>query len=151
MWWKRVRDTICCKHTRSSFLIIWSDCSECDSPLGLKIQFHWFFLKKWANPGLFYIYFRLFKHTLHFLQQIKVKKCPSRIQCRDSNSWPLEHESPPITTRPGFTVFFFFFLKWAIPGLFLFIFVFSIQMIINIRGPLILKATALPFEPQPLP
>ena len=23
------------------------------------------------------------------------------IQCRDSNSRPLEHESPPITTRPG--------------------------------------------------
>ena len=31
------------------------------------------FLKKWANPGLFFIYFRLFKHTLQFLQQINVK------------------------------------------------------------------------------
>ena len=28
-------------------------------------------------------------------------KCPSCIQCGDSNSWPLEHESPSITTRPG--------------------------------------------------
>ena len=30
-----------------------------------------------------------------------VKKCPSSIQCRDRNSRPLEHESPPITTWPG--------------------------------------------------
>ena len=28
-------------------------------------------------------------------------KSPSSIHCRDSNSWPLEHESPLITTRPG--------------------------------------------------
>ena len=60
-----------------------------------------FFLKKWANPDLFFIYFRLFKHTLQFLQQINVKKCPSSIRFRDSNSQPMEHESPPITTRPG--------------------------------------------------
>ena len=31
------------------------------------------FLKKWANPGLFFVYFRLFKQTLQFLQQINVK------------------------------------------------------------------------------
>ena len=30
-----------------------------------------------------------------------VKKCPSSIRCWDSNSRPLEHEPPPITTRPG--------------------------------------------------
>ena len=30
-----------------------------------------------------------------------MKKCRSSIQCRDSNSQPLEHQSPPITTRPG--------------------------------------------------
>ena len=30
-----------------------------------------------------------------------VKKCPSSIRCQDSNSRPLEHEPPPITTRPG--------------------------------------------------
>ena len=30
-----------------------------------------FFLKKkWANPGLFFIYFCLFKHPLQILQQI---------------------------------------------------------------------------------
>ena len=31
------------------------------------------FKKKWANPSLFFIYFRLFKHTFQFLQQINVK------------------------------------------------------------------------------
>ena len=43
------------------------------------------FLKKWANPGLYFIYFHLFKHTLQFLQQINVKKCPYSIWYRDSN------------------------------------------------------------------
>ena len=28
---------------------------------------------KWANPALFFIYFRLFKHTLQFLKQTHVK------------------------------------------------------------------------------
>ena len=60
------------------------------------------FLKKWANPCLFFCLFSVFsdKH-FKFLQQIYVKKCPSRIWCRDSNPRPLECESPPITTRPG--------------------------------------------------
>ena len=31
------------------------------------------FLKKWANPGLFFIYFCPFKHTTQFLKQINVK------------------------------------------------------------------------------
>ena len=31
----------------------------------------------------------------------KCEKCPSSTQRRDLNSQPLEHESPPITTRPG--------------------------------------------------
>ena len=30
-----------------------------------------------------------------------MKKCPFSIQCRDSNSQPMEHESPPITTGPA--------------------------------------------------
>ena len=50
--------------------------------------------------------FRLFsvfsnKQTVQFLQQIYVKKCPSSIRCWDLNPRPLEHESSPITTRPG--------------------------------------------------
>ena len=55
------------------------------------------------------------------------------------------------------------FFKWAIPGLFSLIFVFSIQLTLNKcsnffcqwldlnRGPLVMEATALPTEPQPLP
>ena len=31
------------------------------------------FFKKWAILGLFFVYFRLFKQTLQFLQQINVK------------------------------------------------------------------------------
>ena len=56
-----------------------------------------------------------------------------------------------------------FFFKWAIPGLFFVIFVFPIQSTVNNvqykvcqwldsnRRPLVLEATALPTEPQPLP
>ena len=51
--------------------------------------------------GLFFVYFRLFKQTLHCLQQMCVKKCPSCIRSWDSNPQPLEHESPPIATWPG--------------------------------------------------
>ena len=50
---------------------------------------------KIAHPRPLFVYFRLFKQTLQFLQQI------SGIRCWDSNPRPLEHESPPITTRPG--------------------------------------------------
>ena len=51
--------------------------------------------------GIFFDYFCLFKQTLQFLQQIYVNKYPSSIQCGDLNPRPLEHESPPITNRPG--------------------------------------------------
>ena len=60
-----------------------------------------FFFKKMANPGLFFVYFRLFKQTLQLLQQINVKKCPSSIWHQDSNSQPPDYESPPLTTIPG--------------------------------------------------
>ena len=55
------------------------------------------------------------------------------------------------------------FFKWAIPGLFFFVFVFSVQLTVNNvqfkfcrwldwkSGPLKLEETALPTEPQPLP
>ena len=59
-------------------------------------------------PCLFFVHFRLFKQTLQFLQQINGKKCPSSIRCWDSNPRPSEHESPPITTRPGFPPLFNF-------------------------------------------
>ena len=58
-------------------------------------------MKKWAIPSLFFIYFCLFKQTLQFLQQINVKKCPPSIWCWDLKPRSSEHESLPITTRPG--------------------------------------------------
>ena len=49
---------------------------------------------------LFHLFLSFQTHII-ILQQINVKKCTSSIQCQDSNSQPLEHKSPPITTRPG--------------------------------------------------
>ena len=64
---------------------------------------HTVFLKKWANPGLFFIYFRSFQtnNTIFTANQCEKMSCPSSIRCQDSNPQPFEHESPPITTRPG--------------------------------------------------
>ena len=135
---------------------------------------HSFFFKKWANTGLFNVYFNS--------KSMWKMSCPFSKLCRDLNPQSLENESSPITPRPGF-----------LPK------VFSIQLIINKcsikfcrwmesnRGPLffnclnnssfsvylglnpnhfstlslwlannatlkkVLKATALPTEPQPLP
>ena len=74
----------------------YTKCTKLTSKLwvwGLKMFF------KWAIPGLFFIYFRLFKQLYNFTD--KCEKCPFSIWCWDSNLWPSEHESPPITTRPG--------------------------------------------------
>ena len=57
--------------------------------------------KKCAILGLFLIIFCLFEQIIQILQQINMNKCPSSIQCWDSNSQPLKHKSSPITTRPG--------------------------------------------------
>ena len=56
--------------------------------------------KNVPSPASFSV-FCLFKQTFQFLQQINMKKCPSSIWCQDSNPRLSEHESPPITTRPG--------------------------------------------------
>ena len=38
---------------------------------------------------------------LHFyIKPTYVKKCPSNLQCWDSNPWPLKHQSSLIITRP---------------------------------------------------
>ena len=69
------------------------------------------------------------------------------------------HDATATTTQTLNTIF----KSGPFPASFLFIFVFSIQLIINKcsikfcrwlesnRGPLVLKATTLPTEPQPLP
>ena len=56
---------------------------------------------KMGRPRPLFNLFSSFQTNITILQQINVKKCPSSIQCWDSNPRPLEHESPPITTRPG--------------------------------------------------
>ena len=53
---------------------------------------------KWANPGHFFVYFQYFQTN----NTIVCEKCPSSILCRDLNPRPLERESLPTTTRPGF-------------------------------------------------
>ena len=47
---------------------------------------------------LFLVYFRLFKQTLQFLQQIYVKNV---LTIQYTAPRPLEYESPPLTTRQG--------------------------------------------------
>ena len=69
--------------------------------LGDPENFIGFFKKKWDNPGLFFVFFGLFKQTIQFYNKNICEKCPSSIRCRDLNPQSLEHESLPITTRPG--------------------------------------------------
>ena len=87
-------------HSLSLSQINWIDHS---SPFYLRLS-SWLqlFLKKMANPGLFFIYFRLFKHEFTIFTTNKCEKCSFSIQYRDLNSRHLEHESPPITSRPRF-------------------------------------------------
>ena len=72
-------------------LSLWISCLYVafTSPLHKSIYFF-----KLANPGLFFVHFRSFQTN----NPIFRKKCPSSIQCRDSNP---RLESLPITTRPG--------------------------------------------------
>ena len=58
------------------------------------------FLMSNTRP-IFRLFSALFKQTVHLLQQINVKKCPSsKFTCWDSNPQPSDWESHPITTRP---------------------------------------------------
>ena len=52
--------------------------------------------------GLFFIYFLCFQaKTIQTFTIIKCEKCSYSILWWDSNSQPLEHDSSPVTTRPG--------------------------------------------------
>ena len=61
------------------------------------------FLKNGPTPASFLFIFYLFKWNITVLttNQCGKMSCPSSIRHRDSNPWPSEHESPPVTTRPG--------------------------------------------------
>ena len=53
-------------------------------------------------PASFSFIFGLFKQTNSSIFTTNIcEKCPSSIRCWDLNPRPLEHESSPITTRPG--------------------------------------------------
>ena len=60
-----------------------------------------FFKKKWANPGLFIVYFQYFQTNIIRIFTTNIcEKSPSSIGLGFEPT-TLEHESPPITTRPG--------------------------------------------------
>ena len=58
---------------------------------------------KWANPGLFFDYFRPFQTNNTILQQINEKNLQMSIQYIAMGFKPMtfEHEASPIITRPG--------------------------------------------------
>ena len=62
------------------------------------------FFKKWASPGLFFVYFRSFQSniiTIFTTDQCEKMSCPSSIWRQDSNPQPSEREPPPITRAPA--------------------------------------------------
>ena len=59
------------------------------------------FLKKWATLASFSFYFRSLETNNTIFTANQYEKCPSSIQCWDSNPEPLKYELSPITTRPG--------------------------------------------------
>ena len=56
-----------------------------------------------VHPRLLFRLFSSFQANITIFTTNKCEKCPSSIQCWDSNPQHLEIESPPITTRPGLT------------------------------------------------
>ena len=59
---------------------------------------------KWPTLASFSFIFGLFKQTsitIFTTNQCEKMSCTSRIRCQASNPQPLEHESLPITTKPG--------------------------------------------------
>ena len=75
-----------------------------------------------AILGLFFLYLPSLQTNNTILTTNRYEKCPSSICCGDSNPWPLEHESSPITTMPELPplnhhtvrVRPFLFLNWAV-------------------------------------
>ena len=61
-------------------------------------------LNNGPSPTSFWFTFSVFfkQTSMNFFTTNWCEKCPSSILCRDSNPRPSEHESPPISTRPGF-------------------------------------------------
>ena len=64
-------------------------------------MFATFILKMGQSRPLFHLFLSFQTHITNFATYNYVKNCPFSIWCWDSNSRPLERESPPVTTRPG--------------------------------------------------
>ena len=64
----------------------------------------WFFFKKIGQPWPLFRLFLVFQTigAIFITNQCAKMSCPSSIWCWDWNTWPLEHESSPITTRQDF-------------------------------------------------
>ena len=58
---------------------------------------------KWQSLVSFSFIFAFSNKHYNFYNKYMWIKCPSSIWCWDLNPRPSEHESPPITTRPGLT------------------------------------------------
>ena len=56
---------------------------------------------KMGHPRHLFSLFLSLQTQITIFAANKCEKCPSSKQCWDSNPRPLEHTSPPITTRPG--------------------------------------------------
>ena len=67
------------------------------------------------TPASFFIFwsFQTNINTIFTTNQCEKMSIPSSIWCQDSNPWSLDHESSPITTRPGLHQHFLFLLKYS--------------------------------------
>ena len=73
----------------------------CDFLFTCITNYNVFFEKNGPTSASFEFIFVFSNTHYNFTTNRYEKICPSSIQCKDSNSQPLEHESPPITTRQG--------------------------------------------------
>ena len=65
------------------------------------IRYEVVFFKKWANPGLFFVYFRNFQTNIKNFKTKICQKMSIQYTVPGFEPRPSERESLPITTRPG--------------------------------------------------
>ena len=85
---------ICLKRTKINEKEVW------DVPFFKKYQANYVFFENGPSPPSFLFIF-VFSNKHYNFTTNKCEKCSSSIRHWDSNPRPLEHESPPITIRPG--------------------------------------------------
>ena len=89
------------RHHYEKFKVIKFSTTNLHIPKGYVVmQKHQWIFFNGPTPASFYLFSSFQTHITIFTTN-KCEKCPSSIWRWDSNSWPLEHESPPITTTPG--------------------------------------------------